>query len=124
VILARVVGLSRAAELLLSGRTFSGTEAAQYGLASRAFPADRVLPEAQALARDISANAAPLPVAISKQLLWEGIGVDLEEWRTREARLLAFTTSSPDSKEGTIAFLEKRAPNWSGRISTDLPDWF
>jgi len=123
VILARLAGLSRAAELLLSGRTFLGTEAVEYGVATRAFPADRVLPEALALARDIAVNAAPLPVAISKRLLWEGIGIDLAEFRRREGRMFAFTTSSSDSKEGTMAFLEKRVPQWTGSVSRDLPDW-
>ncbi|HZU74439.1 MAG TPA: enoyl-CoA hydratase-related protein [Acidimicrobiales bacterium] len=61
VILTQVAGLSRAAELLMSGRTFSGSEAVEYGVATKAFPADRVLPEALALARDIATNAAPLP---------------------------------------------------------------
>jgi enoyl-CoA hydratase/carnithine racemase len=123
VIVARVAGLSRAAELLLSGRTFLGTEAVEYGVASAAFPADRVLPEALAFAHDIAANTAPLSVAISKRLLWEAIGVDLQALRRKEGTLLAFTTSMPDSREGTMAFLEKRAPLWTGRISKDLPDW-
>ncbi len=123
VIVARVAGLSNAAELLFSGRTFSGREAVEYGIASKAFPADRVLPEAMALARDIATNAAPLSVAISKRLLWEGVGVDLDALRRKEGKLLDFTTSMPDSKEGTMAFLEKRAPAWSGRVSTELPDW-
>jgi enoyl-CoA hydratase/carnithine racemase len=123
VIVARVAGLSNAAELLMSGRTFSGREAVDYGIATRAFPADQVLPEALALAADIATNAAPLSVAISKRLLWEGIGVDLAALRRQEGKLLDFTTSMPDSKEGTMAFLEKRAPVWTGRVSADLPDW-
>ncbi|HZT66847.1 MAG TPA: enoyl-CoA hydratase-related protein [Acidimicrobiales bacterium] len=122
VILARVAGLSRAAELLLSGRTLTGKEAVEYGVATKSFPADQVLPEALALARDIATNAAPLAVAISKRLLWEGVGIDLDQWRKREGKLFAFTTSTPDAKEGTMAFLEKRAPQWAGRVSQDLPD--
>jgi enoyl-CoA hydratase/carnithine racemase len=123
VILSRVAGLSRAAELLMSGRTFSGIEAVEYGVATKAFPADRVLAEAMALARDIATNAAPLPVAISKRLLWEGIGIDLNDFRRRESKLFSFSTSTPDSKEGTMAFLEKRPPVWAGRVSQDMPEW-
>ncbi|HUT79404.1 MAG TPA: enoyl-CoA hydratase-related protein, partial [Polyangia bacterium] len=70
VILPRLAGLSRASELLLSGRTFLGAEAVEYGVATRSFPKDEVLPAAMDLARDIAVNAAPLPVAISKRLLW------------------------------------------------------
>jgi enoyl-CoA hydratase/carnithine racemase len=123
VILARLCGVSKAAELLMSGRTFSGREAVEYGVATKAFPADQVLAESMALARDIATNAAPLSVAISKKLLWDGIGVDLNEVRRREGRLLTFTTGTADSREGTMAFLEKRTPRWQGRISKDLPDF-
>jgi enoyl-CoA hydratase/carnithine racemase len=122
VILPRLVGLARASELLLSGRTFLGSEAALYGVATQALPKDEVLPAALALARDIAVNAAPLPVAIAKRLLWEGVGIDLPAWRKREGRLFALTTRHPDSREGTVAFFEKRAPRWSGSPSKELPE--
>jgi enoyl-CoA hydratase/carnithine racemase len=123
VILARVSGLSNAAELLLSGRTFLGTEAVRYGVATRALPADQVLPEAMKLARDIATNAAPLPVAIAKQLLWEGIGIDIRKWRETEGKLFRFTTQHPDAREGTVAFFERRAPNWTGSVNREFPEW-
>ena len=122
VILPRLAGLAKAAELLLSGRTFLGDEAVEYGVATRSLPKEEVLPAALELAGDIAANAAPLSVAIAKQLIWEGVGLDLAEWRKREGRLLAWTTKHPDSREGTIAFLEKRAPEWKGRPSAEMPD--
>ncbi|HET9732511.1 MAG TPA: enoyl-CoA hydratase-related protein [Acidimicrobiales bacterium] len=122
-ILPRLVGLSRAAELLMSGRTFSGAEAAQYGIAAEALPAAEVLPAALSLARDIADNAAPVSVAVSKRLLWEAVGVDLGSLRRREGALLDHTTGLADSREGTMAFIEKRAPKWSGRVSTDMPAW-
>ncbi|MBM4202812.1 MAG: crotonase [Gammaproteobacteria bacterium] len=121
VILPRLAGLSRASELLLSGRTFLGDEAVEYGVATRAFAAADVLPEAMKLARDIATNAAPLPVAIAKQLIWEGTGIDLTEWRKKEGKLFNFTIKHPDSREGTKAFLEKRAPRWGGSINRDYP---
>jgi enoyl-CoA hydratase/carnithine racemase len=123
VILPRLAGLSRATELLLSGRTFLGTDAVEYGVATRALPAPEVLPAALDLARDIARNAAPLPIAISKRLIWEGIGVSIGEFRRKEGELFSFTTRHPDAREGTRAFLEKRPPQWSGRLSTDMPEW-
>ncbi len=122
VILPRLAGLSRAAELLLSGRTFLGDEAVEYGVATRAFPKEEVLPAAMELARDIAANAAPLPVAIAKHLIWEGVGIDLPAWREREGRLFARTTKHPDAREGTVAFLQKRAPEWTGSVSKEFPE--
>jgi enoyl-CoA hydratase/carnithine racemase len=122
VILPRLAGLARASELLLSGRTFLGDEAVEYGVATRAYPKDEVLPAALELARDIAVNAAPLPVAIAKRLLWEGVGIDLAEWRKREGKLFAFTTQHPDAREGTVAFFEKRPPRWTGSPSKELPE--
>lgn len=122
VILPRLAGLSRAAELLLSGRTFLGDEAVEYGVATRALPKDEVLLAALELAHDIATNAAPLPVAIAKHLLWEGVGIDLAEWRRKEGRLFALTTKHPDAREGTLAFMEKRAPKWTGSPSKEYPE--
>lgn len=123
VILPRLAGLSKATELLLSGRTILGTEAVEYGVATKAFPAAEVLAAALRLAREIAVNAAPLPVAIAKRLLWEGIGIDLAKWRQREGELFRFTTQHSDAREGTRAFFERRAPNWTGSISREFPDW-
>jgi enoyl-CoA hydratase/carnithine racemase len=122
VILPRLAGLSRASELLLSGRTFLGDEAVEYGVATQAFPKEEVLPAAMNLARDIAVNAAPLPVAIAKHLIWEGVGIDLDEWRKREAKLFALTIKHPDAREGTVAFFEKRAPKWKGSPSKEYPE--
>ena len=120
-ILPRLCGMARAAELLLSGRTFSGAEAAEWGIANRSMPAAEVLPAAMEMARDIATNAAPVPVALSKALLWEGVGFELAEWRAREGRLLNRATRLPDSREGTVAFLEKRDPRWTGRVTEEVP---
>lgn len=122
VILPRLAGLARASELLLSGRTFLGDEAVEYGVATRALPKDEVLPAALELARDIASNAAPLPVAIAKRLIWEGTGIDLRAWRKREAELFELTTRHADAREGTVAFFEKRAPEWTGSISKEFPE--
>ena len=123
VILPRLAGLSKATELLLSGRTILGTEAVEYGIATRAFPAQQVLPAAMELAREIAVYAAPLPVAIAKRLIWEGIGIDLAKWREREGKLFRFSTRHPDAREGTVAFFERRVPRWSGSVNKEFPDW-
>jgi len=121
-IVPRVVGLSVAAELLLSGRTFLGTEAAELGIASKALPKDEVLPAALALAQDIAANTAPVSVAVSKRLLWESIDRSIPETRKVEDRLFAKVTRLDDAREGIAAFVEKREPKWTGRPSLDIPE--
>ncbi len=123
VILPRLSGLAKASELLLSGRMFLGSEAVDYGVATRALPKEEVLPAAMELARDIATNAAPLPVAISKRLIWEGVGIDLERFRAREDKLFSFTTAHADSSEGTSSFFERRDPRWSGSVNREFPEW-
>jgi len=121
---ARVAGLSNAADLLLSGRVIRGREAAELGLASAALPADEVLPAALERAQDIARNAAPMSVAISKRLLWEGLTLSVPEMRRREDPLFAWLGGQPDAKEGVVSFLEKRSPEWKLSVSRDKPDGF
>jgi enoyl-CoA hydratase/carnithine racemase len=122
-ILPRVIGFSRAADLLLSGRTFKGKEAAALGVASEALPAEEVLPRAREWARDVAVNAAPASVAIAKRLMWEGVNSTTEEMMKKEAPLFAWVGSQVDAREGVKSFLERRDPEWKLRPSVDLPKW-
>jgi len=122
-ILPRVIGFSRAADLLLSGRTIRGEEAAALGLASEALPAEAVVPRAQEWARDVAVNAAPASVAITKRLLWEGVTETPRETMAKAKPLLAWVGKQVDAAEGVRSFLERRPPEWKLRASTDLPQW-
>jgi enoyl-CoA hydratase/carnithine racemase len=122
-ILPRVIGFSRAADLLLSGRTFRGEEAADLGLASEALSAEEVVPRAREWARDVAVNAAPASVAIAKRLLWEGVTETPAETMAKEKPLLAWVGKQADAAEGVRSFLERRPPEWKLRASTDLPEW-
>jgi enoyl-CoA hydratase/carnithine racemase len=113
VTVARVVGLSVAAELLLTGKTISGKEAAAIGLASRALPTAEVLPAAVAMARDIAVNTAPASVAVAKRLLWEGLVSSVPDMMQREGPIFAWFGNQPDAREGVLSFVEKRTPNWT-----------
>lgn len=119
VILPRVLGFSKAAELLLTGRMLSGAEAAGMGLVSRAVPAGDVLPAAMEMARDIAVNTAPVSVALAKRLMWEGLNTGVDEMIATEGRIINKLASSPDSVEGVRAFFEKRTPQWSMKVSSD-----
>jgi enoyl-CoA hydratase/carnithine racemase len=121
-IVARVAGFSNAADLLLSGRMILGREAAALGIASAALPASEVLPTALERARDIAENAAPMSVAISKRLLWEGLTSSVPEMKAREDELFAWVTRQPDAREGVVSFLEKRPPRWTLSVAKDKPD--
>lgn len=121
VILPRIIGFSRAAELLLTGRMLSGAEAAELGLVSRAVPAEQVLPAAMEIARDIAQNTAPVSVALAKRMMWEGLNAGVDEMIAAEGRIINRLASSPDSVEGVRAFFEKRSPQWSMSVNDDAP---
>lgn len=121
--LPRIVGHARAAEILLTGKMFSGAEAAAWGLASEALEPDEVLPRAMAIARDIAVNTAPVSVAVSKRLLWTDPPPDAARTEQLETDLHRHLMGAPDSREGVVAFLEKRAPNWSMTLAADWPEW-
>lgn len=120
-LLSRIVGRQTASDLLLSGRMFSGTEAAEMGLAARALPADEVLPAALAWAADVAANTAPVSVALTKRLMWEDARPEAEAMFDKELRLLPWLGGQPDAAEGVMSFLEKREPSWSMSVRDDLP---
>jgi len=120
-IVQRVAGFSVAAELLLSGRTVSGTEAAALGIASRAVPAVDVVGAARALAADIAANTAPVSVAVSKRLLWQAMTQGVDETMREENALFGKVIALDDSKEGIMSFFERRSQQWTGRPSLDVP---
>ena len=118
----RAVGFARAAELFLTGRLFSGEEAAQIGLASRALPAAEVLPAALEVAKDIAVNTAPLSVALSKRLLWESRWLARDEIGERETEAHRAVMGRADALEGVMAFLERRTPRWQLSPTKDWPD--
>jgi enoyl-CoA hydratase/carnithine racemase len=121
-ILPRLIGVSRASELLLSGRVILGEEAARIGLVSEALPADQVVGRARELAREIAVNAAPVSVAVTKRMIWESLGIsDPAHAAAREQRMFTWSGTQPDTREGMRAFFEKRPARWTGKPSVEMP---
>jgi enoyl-CoA hydratase/carnithine racemase len=120
--LPRMIGYSRAMELLLTGRIFLGAEAEKVGLATRALPAAEVLPAAVAAGKDIAENVAPVSAAITKllgrQFLQES---DQKAALELERRLFRWAGQHADAPEGVNAFREKRAPRWTLSKNSDFP---
>ena len=117
-----MVGLQVASDLLMSGRFFSGVEAADIGLAARAVPSDEVLDTALSWAIDVANNTAPVSVAVTKNMMWENLLPEIKDTFRKELRLIPWLGSQPDAAEGVMHFMEKRPPSWSGSVLTDMPD--
>jgi enoyl-CoA hydratase/carnithine racemase len=122
-ILPRLVGMSRATELLLTGRMLDAKEALAWGLVSRIVPDAKLLATAQTLARDIAAGTAPVAVALTKRLLWRAAATsDPAAIEALEARVFAWAKQSAEAREGMRAFAEKRPPDWPVEPGEDIPD--
>lgn len=120
--LPRVVGISRAVEWSMSGRLLSADEAFAGGLLREVCDPDALLPRAHTLALEIANHAAPVSVAMTRQLMWRMLGAahPIEAHRL-ESQAIAERGASADAREGVAAFLDKRAPCFTGRVSTDMP---
>lgn len=112
--LARATGSGRALEMMLTGAEVSADEALRLGLVNRVVAHAQLLPEAETLAREIS-QLAPLAIRACLEAVTRGLSLPLEEGLELEAELFSRLFASEDIREGTRAFLEKRAPEFKGR---------
>ncbi len=121
--LPRLIGMERAADLLLTGRKIMGPEAVKMGIASRSLPADEVLPAALEIAQDIAVNTAPLSVAVTKRLLWESPNLTWSQVGHKETELHHHLMGRSDAIEGAMAWIERRKPEWKLSVKNDWPEW-
>jgi enoyl-CoA hydratase/carnithine racemase len=109
-LLPRLVGPERAADLLLSGRTFDATEALALGVVSRVVEPSELMAAARAYAADIAANCSPLSLAFIRHQLHADQQAGLEATLRRAYAAMAVSTTSADFREGLDSFLQKRPP--------------
>jgi enoyl-CoA hydratase/carnithine racemase len=111
-LLPRLIGASRATELLLSGRVFTTDEAAQFGLIHQIVPAGQALATAVAYAADVAANCSPASIKTMKMQLREAYDETVVESIARGLKLEQAALSSADFAEGVRSFVERRAPRF------------
>lgn len=123
--LPRLVGIQTATEWCYTGRVFGADEALARGLVSRVVPPADLLPAAQALAREIAENTAPVSIALTRQMLWRMLGAahPMEAHRV-DSRAVFARGRTEDAKEGVMSFLEKRPPHYPVTVSEGMPPFF
>ncbi|MBI1197113.1 MAG: enoyl-CoA hydratase [Phenylobacterium sp.] len=112
--LPRLVGHSRAMDLLLSSRRVDAEEAYRIGLADRVFPTNALIAETRAYAGELAAAVSPRSTRVIKRQLWDGMLQGLGEAMKTADREMAESLKSDDFKEGVAHFLEKRPPRFTG----------
>ncbi|HWW16120.1 MAG TPA: enoyl-CoA hydratase/isomerase family protein [Candidatus Dormibacteraeota bacterium] len=113
--LAALVGQKRAAELILTGRTISGIEAAEIGLASRAVPDEQLAAAVDRTVRELL-KLSPAALAVSKKALYAWDAMHFDKGLARAEKIyLEELMKTADAQEGIRAFMEKREPKWAGK---------
>jgi enoyl-CoA hydratase/carnithine racemase len=123
--LPRIVGIAQALEWCFSGRVFDANEALHGKLVSKVVNADVLLSEAHKIAVEIRDNTSPVSVALIRQMMWRGLGMDHPmEAHKVDSRGIYSRGQSDDVKEGVVSFLEKRPAVFPQTVSKDMPPYF
>src|SRR6201997_140677 len=112
--LPRLIGKGRALQLILSGEIISAEEAYRIGLVNEVVPATDLIGRAEAIIKQIAANA-PIAVKFALEVTNKGLETSQSEGLLLEASYFGLCAATEDKKEGTSAFLEKRAPRFRGQ---------
>ena len=123
--LPRLVGLPTALEWCMTGRIFDAQEALDRGLVRSVHPLGELMDAARGIAREIADNTSAISVSMTRAMLWrlssEHHPMDAHRIDSRSIYRLS---RSGDAMEGVASFLEKRAPDYPGKVSADMPDFY
>ncbi|MEJ5348420.1 MAG: enoyl-CoA hydratase-related protein [Desulfosoma sp.] len=114
--LARLVGRAKAKELCMTGEMIDAATALQWGLVAKVFPPESLLEETMKTAKILASKSA-LALRAVKCVIDRGIDADLKAGCTLEVEAFGLCFASEDAKEGALAFLEKRKPNFKGSFT-------
>lgn len=113
--LSKLLGMSRATYLILTGERFDGRFAHETGLVSRLFSPETIVSETEKMAEDLAERVAPISAAMAKRLINKGSEVPADNGLEMESMAMGLLYGTDDLKEGISAFLQKRKPEYKGR---------
>lgn len=123
--LPRIVGISQALQWCYSGEVFGAEEALRGGLVSEIVPPADLLARAKEVALQMTQMSSPVSVAMTRQMLWRMMGADHPmEAHKVDSKAVFGRGRQSDAKEGVMSFLEKRAPEFSDKPSSDMPGFY
>lgn len=122
--LPRIVGIDRALEWCYKADILSAEEALEGGLLRSVLAPDELLGKAQEYARSLVRNRSAVAVALTRQMLYRNSAAPHPVEAHRIDSLAMFYSSIGDGKEGVQAFLDKRDPDFQGKVSSDLPPFY
>lgn len=123
--LPRAVGMQTAIEWSMTGRIFDAAEAKERGLVRSVHQPNQLLDAAYELAREIADNTSAISIAMTRAMLWRLAAAEhpMDAHRI-DSRAIYRLSKSADAKEGIASFLEKRPPQFPGKVSQDMPDFY
>jgi enoyl-CoA hydratase/carnithine racemase len=113
-LLPRIVGLSKACELVFSGEIIDAQEMLRIGLASEVVPDADLMPTARRMAKKLT-RGAPLAIQMAKQLMYRGLEQTMEAHQEAARYCFQLSCKTEDVQEGIVSFFEKRKPHWKGK---------
>jgi len=123
--LPKLVGLAQALRWCLSGRTFEADEALRGGLVSEVVEPAELLARAKEIAHEMTAETSPVSIALTRQMLWRFAGApDPFELLDIDKPMSIERGGHADVREGVQAFIEKRSPDFPGKVSQDMPSQY
>ena len=121
--LPRQIGFAPAMDLLMTGRLITGSEAMRLGLVSRTAPREELHGMALDMAHDMARYVAPVPAAITKRMARRFLSNDnRSECSELQYQLFRWSVEQADAAEGVNAFMQRRPPEWTLKVTKDLPD--
>ena len=123
--LPKIVGISNALQWCLSGKIFMPQEALEKGLVTEVTSEEKLLERAEEIAADFVEATSSLSVTLIRQMLWKMLGADHPmEAHKIDSRGVYSLGKTGEASEGVMSFLEKREPNFPGKVSKDLPEFY